>query len=476
MPALLEFTTRYFREFLPNKLTPADHEEFRKIGVPVALVLRAGSEEERWCLLETSDGLQILSESSPAECTFKMSTGVFELLITGQRSPQRAFFAGEIAIDGSKLLALRVASLLEGIFRRIPFRESPESIGPRLVACAVPGGVSRPLGEWHRLILRLHLDPSMGAPYWLERARELAIRVEELHTFEDLLRFGEFDREAAAARPYRDFIPRHVLAESPRLILGETGGTTGAPLTSAWQHAEFATAFIDPLVNLLESRRVTSLRQWLFVGPTGPHIIGKAAEALAVATTNTDALRVDFDPRWHRKLVPGSFAATRHLEHLVEQTRTLLLREEIDALFITPSVLTRLLSEEAEALHNLRLVHLGGQSIGPEETTRLRAALPNGAMLINGYGNSLFGCIVEEEEAVTYRFPEDRYELRLCAPGDFAREVNAGETGQVVSYRFDETTMLLNVVERDEADHRGDLFHHPRPIRDAQHLVSGGIY
>jgi phenylacetate-coenzyme A ligase PaaK-like adenylate-forming protein len=327
-----------------------------------------------------------------------------------------------------------------------------------------------------RAIIALHFDATDGAPYWQRWSREHGVRADQLATRGDLRALPPMDRRRMEETPFRDFLPRAVREGGGRLILGETGGATGAPLTVAWTEEDFEKAFVAPLRNVLE-RRCIALRQWLFAGPTGPHIIGKAADRLAQETTGCDALKIDMDPRWHRRLAPGTPAALRHLAHLREQTEHHLRRERPDALFITPSLLRALL-EESGALQGseLRLVHLGGQSITPGEREKLRRALPPDCALINGYGNSLFGCLVEEDEALTYKAPDERLIVELVAgmPGECGPAA-PGDWGTVTFHRFDASMLILNARERDEAQCVAGGIYWPRPAATAS-PVAAGVY
>jgi len=461
---------RYVREVLPSRMTREEHGLLSKIGVPVAIEVASSGESRAWIVQARDGAMHHLPAGTKPNCRFRLSADTFLGLAAARLKPPSEFLAGRIAIDGNVLMALRVSSLLEGVFRRAPWRPEDDA-HPTARRAPVP------LTQRQRQIVATHLDPQGGAPYWIERASELGIRADDLESLDDVAAFGEMDREALSSRSFRDFVPRSLRGE--RLFVGETGGTTGRPAVAVWSERDFRAAFVAPLLDTLRAAGVADLRLWLFVGPTGPHPIGRAAAILASETTGVEALRVDFDPRWHRRLPAGSLAARRHVEHIVEQTVHALERERPDALFATPSLLDALFEGgHGDLLAGLRFAHFGGQSISPEKDAELRAALPAGALVLNGYGNSLFGCLVEDLGAgpLHYRLPSERMVVRLLAGDSLVEEAGDGAWGRVMFHRFDESMMLLNALERDEAMRRGAHLFLPRPVAAARALAEGGIY
>lgn len=315
-----------------------------------------------------------------------------------------------------------------------------------------------------RDIVRLHCDPVVGAPYWIETARRLGIDAErDLQSREDLQRFGWMDEEALRTRPVTDFIPASVRRESTEFILCETSGFLGTPKATAFTPAEFGSAFLRPFIEMAEHAGFPVAGRWLFIGPGGPHPIGRAAVALARRLSGFDPHTLDFDPRWFGRLEAGGFARERYLEHLLRQAETLLRREPIEILFATPAVLERLADRMTEGeRERIRGIHYGGQPVTPQRREKLEGgAFPHAAHLA-GYGNSLFGVCLEWKGGAgpTPRyFPRgDRLRLRVVRTGE-PREaapldcplVPYGERGRVCFDRFDRTTMILNMRERDEA-------------------------
>lgn len=468
----LERCGHYLREVLPGLLTEPERTALSELDAVVRFTIRGDGETRRF-IFRMVDGVpRSLAESVPVQCGFAMNASTFLDVVGARVSPALQLMTRKIEIEGDTLLALRLARILEPAFVRSPFR-GIASGGP--VAEAEP--MSEVLTAEQRRILALHLHPRDGAPYWIERAEELGVRGDELESFGDLGAFGVFDRESLRLRSYRDFVPRALTGRA--LFIGETGGATGAPALSVWTDEDFRAAFVAPLLEWLSRSGLVELHLWLFAGPTGPHPIGRAASMVARESCGIEPLRVDFDPRWHRRLPAGSTAARRHLAHLLDQTMHQLRRERPDALFTTPTLLRELLDNHgADALASLRFIHLGGQSLSREEDEALRAALPPTAAVLNGYGNSLFGCVLEDRTAgaLHYRFPCGRHVVRLRSESYPERNCAPGDWGRVTVHRFDESMLLLNVAERDEALHCGSHFAEPRPIAAMRDAVAGGVY
>lgn len=315
-----------------------------------------------------------------------------------------------------------------------------------------------------REIVALHCHPRDGAPYWIERASRCGLgTAQSIRDRADLDRFGWMDEEALRVRPVSDFIPRAVLNGGEPILLAETSGFTGRPKSSAWTESDFEAAFIAPFEPAARAAGFPPDGLWLWLGPAGPHPIGRAARRLARRFGGRDPFSVDFDPRWYNKLAPESFARDRYMEHLLEQAVRILEREPVDILFGTPAVLERLaprLSESRRA--SVRGVHYGGQALGPGRLARLTNESFPAAVHMGGYGNSLFGVCIQIPVAGIAEPVYFPHGGRLCvrvvpanitsddAPADLPG-LDPGLRGRVVMDRFDPSMMILNMLERDEA-------------------------
>jgi phenylacetate-coenzyme A ligase PaaK-like adenylate-forming protein len=344
-------------------------------------------------------------------------------------------------------------------------------------------------------MLAIHFDPTSGAPYWLEVARRVDFDPREnIQNVEDLARLGPMDQEALATRPIEDFIPRSQLHHRARWIVAESGGTLGAPKFAVHRRDEFHAAFVEPFLAAARLAGFPREEPWLFIGPSGPHIIALAARACAVGLGAAEPFSVDFDPRWAKKLPEDSFALTRYRAHIQEQALRILRTQRVGVLFSTPPVIDGLGEQmEEKKRAAIRGIHFGGMAVGADLLRRLRTLFPHAVMLA-GYGNTLLGMAPQlrapqlrdvHVEQPPYYPHGARLILRPVplgeAPDDerIKKQVGLGERGQVMAHRLDETQLILNLLERDTAirvappaEARGDGFLQ-EGIGDPQPLVQG---
>jgi len=310
-----------------------------------------------------------------------------------------------------------------------------------------------------RDVLAIHFDPQRGAPYWLNRVKEFGFDPRaEIKCVADLSRFPLIDPKDLATCKLDDFLPRPLLARKDELMIAQTGGTLNQPAWTAYLTHEFREAFVDPFVAAAKHCNFPSGGSWLYVGPSGPHIIGRAADAIAQSTASTMPFSVDFDPRWARKLATGSFAAQRYLQHVVDQALAILDSQTVTVLFSTPVVIRSLANAMREdQRERICGVHYGGMAITSSEMALLQTETFPHAVHLSGYGNTLFGCCLELGVAVsrelTYFPYGDRVFLGVL---DEQNEKpnrplygHVGANGPLVFSRLDETVLLINVVERD---------------------------
>ncbi len=306
-----------------------------------------------------------------------------------------------------------------------------------------------------RRVVGIHFDPDLGTPYWLDRQRSLGCDARrDIRSVDDLPILGEMTQTDLAERPLVDYIPRRFSDQMHRFIIGQTGGTTGPGVWTAYLENEFAEAFITPFEVAARHVGFPNREQWLFVGPSGPHIIGKVVRALANALGSADPFTIDLDPGWARRLAPGSFAHKRYLAHVTEQAMRIINAQNIGVLFTTPAVIESLAEEMAEHRRRaIRGIHLGGLRVRPEQLTRIHALFPR-AVVLAGYGNTLMGCCLEldvspSREHLDYYPFGDRLLLDVVDHRGDAKPV--GEQGTVRLTRLDESFLIVNMRERDQA-------------------------
>jgi len=349
-----------------------------------------------------------------------------------------------------------------------------------------------------RRILEIHFDKDNGTPYWLDRQKEMGVDISKsIRCVEDLSILGPMDEHALATRPVEDFIPR-IFRHEKNYILAETAGTLGRPKFAIHREDEFISAFITPFVKAAKRVSFPTSRHWLFVGPTGPHVIGRAARACAGQMDAGDVFTVDFDPRWAKKLPGGSFAAKRYLDHIEAQALSVLEVQNIGVLFSTPVVLNSLAEKMSEKKRSaIEGIHLGGMSASTEFMDKMSEFFPN-AVVLSGYGNTLFGMMPQlcyDRHAGFDYFPYGhRLIVRVipiatdCEAIDISSCVEYGRRGRLVVHRLDEMQFIANFVERDTAirirpshDAEADGFvldgiRDPQPIINEKTKPSIGLY
>jgi len=306
-----------------------------------------------------------------------------------------------------------------------------------------------------RDVINLHFDPRHGSRFWLDRAGILGIDARrDVRTVADLYRLGEMSPEELRNKPLRHFVPNALHAQWHRLIVGQTGGTTGPGAWTAYLDEEFQEAFVSPFVVAAKHVGFPCRQTWLFVGPSGPHVIGKVVRSLANAMGSCDPFSVDFDPRWAKKLPRDSFAFNRYLDHVVQQAMAVIEEQSVTVLFATPAVLSRLgVVMTDEQRHSIRGVHYGGMALSSAELARFQTVIFPNAVHLSGYGNTLFGCCLELDVSpgrplVYYPFGDRLIFETVSADGG---PLAPGQRGQVCFTRLDRTMLIVRMRERDEA-------------------------
>jgi thienamycin biosynthesis protein ThnN len=348
-----------------------------------------------------------------------------------------------------------------------------------------------------REVLALHFRPTQGSRYWLARQQRLGLDVRDrVRSMEDLWLLGPTPLEDLRRFPVRDFIPQVFHDRLDGFVVGETAGTSGEPRATAYRDDEFQEAFVTPFLEAAAAAGFPRGVPWLWVGPSGPHIIGKAVRELARRTGSMDPFSVDFDPRWAKRLAPGSLGLQRYLDHVTAQALDVVEREQIGVLFTTPPALKALAQRMTDRQREtIRGVHYGGMSLTAAELNAFRDQFP-AAVHLSGYGNTLFGVVMEVADgprrALEY-FPRgDRIRFEIVQPPEDGQwppqPCPRGQSGRVLFHRLDESCLLTGVLERDVAERippsaaaralgwRADGLRDPRPPANPEGGLRIGLY
>lgn len=321
-----------------------------------------------------------------------------------------------------------------------------------------------------RKIIELHTHPEHGSPYWIDFFQHYNVSVDQI--LDAPLSIPPMDSNVLRTYPVEHFIPRSLLNSNRYLIIGETSGFTGKPLTTVYTERDFYNGFIKPFIDVATARRFPLNSRWLWAGPTGPHIIGKAVRAIVHSVNGMDPFSIDFDPRWFRKMPDNSLSRKRYMAHIHDQIMDIVNVQKIDVIFSTPPVIA-MLSEEMpqSARAHITGVHYGGIGMTCEEYNRFHDAFPN-AVHISGYGNSLVGVFIEESfdaDGIEYNTYSERAEITIVNESHHGLSLCAmGERGRVMVSRYDESFLILNLLERDWAVRTEAGLKNPGPHDSAQ--------
>jgi len=126
-----------------------------------------------------------------------------------------------------------------------------------------------------------------------------------------------------------------------------------------------------------------------------------------------------------------------YMDHLLDQAMNIVDQQEITVLFTTPPLLLAL-AERMTKQQRQRIagIHTGGMA-QDVETGRALAALFPSAVLLPGYGNSLFGVAFEQEQVEgqpsVFYVHDQRLQLRLIPRPEDERAAPrlTGKRGQV---------------------------------------------
>jgi hypothetical protein len=313
-----------------------------------------------------------------------------------------------------------------------------------------------------RDLLKLHFHPHLGSDYWLARQDALGWSVRDrVRTLDDLWLLGPTPPSRLRLHAVRRFIPRAFHRRLHRFVVGEAAGADGAPCAAAYRDDEFQEAFVAPFLRVADAAGFPGGETWLWVGPSGPNLLGKAVRELARQTGAMDPFSVAFDPGWALRLAEGSLARRRYLDHVVDQALDVLRRESVGVLFLTPpmpeALARRLSDRQREAI---RGVCLGGPPVAAAVRNRLRDAFPR-AVHLSGCGDALFGVLVEVDDeprgAADYFPLGDRVQFHVAPWDDPEADgtpplLGRGVRGRALFHRLDESGLLVGAPAPEEAE------------------------
>lgn len=324
-------------------------------------------------------------------------------------------------------------------------------------------------------ICELHTHPDSISKFWSDRLDRLNLKWKDVVAHPEQIP----PMTAEELRPYgiEDFLPRLLIENRPYLITGETSGFSGQPVLTCFTESEFSAGFVEPFIKQAHKVNFPLQGNWLWAGPSGPHIVGKALREILRQVGGTDAFAVDFDPRWFKSQASGSLSAKRYFQHIMRQIESIISRQQIDVLYATPPIVDELCNNlDIHTRHTIEGVHYAGMAISSDQYERFREHFPN-AIHMSGYGNSLLGMFPETnrtEAGIVYATDSERLDIQVVKQDSdgIMRQCAIGETGQIMVSRYDHTILLLNMLLEDMATRTEDGICNPhRP----HHQLEGKI-
>jgi phenylacetate-coenzyme A ligase PaaK-like adenylate-forming protein len=348
--------------------------------------------------------------------------------------------------------------------------------------------VRQALDAWTREIVAWHFDPATGTPFWLAWAANAGWDPRtEIHGYEDLAKFGNFQDEWLRGGPVRRWVP--LAYQDKPIYVFETGGSTGVPKSRIniddfrIDYSQFSATLPDEFF--------PKGSDWLMLGPSGPRRLRLAVEHLAQFRGGI-SFCVDLDPRWVIKLIKrGDLQEMeRYKQHVIEQGLTILrAHPNVKCLFTTPKLLEALCEKISLKKAGITGVFCGGTEMTPQFHRFAREELLEGAYFAATYGNTLMGLAVHkpfdpaDNYAIIYYPPTPRAMIEVVDPDHTDRVVGYGESGRVRLTTLTREFFMPRFLERDEAERERPCEAYPwdgvrnvRPFSRFQKAVVEGVY
>jgi hypothetical protein len=300
-----------------------------------------------------------------------------------------------------------------------------------------------------------HFDPQTGAPFWLGKRAELEFDpIRDVHGAADLVRFPDISAELRTIQA-QDLIPRGLAHKVFRVY--DSGGTTGSPKRIV--DSGYRSRLLVWAKKRLIECGVPVSGNWLFVGPTGPHVVGFDTAQYA-ALGHGLFYSVDLDPRWVKRLI-GAGKRTElkeYIQHLLDQTKTVLQTQDVNVLSTTPPLLEAICGQRD--LYDLvrskvAAIIWSGTSFSPESLRQATEQFFPEISIVGVYGNSLMGVAPQRP-----RLAGDEYDCifepfkqtaKLDLVDEYGGLVEYGQRGRVRLHLVSEEMLFPNVLERDTA-------------------------
>jgi phenylacetate-coenzyme A ligase PaaK-like adenylate-forming protein len=337
-------------------------------------------------------------------------------------------------------------------------------------------------------IIHWHFSDETGCPFWLDWKKNASWNpLEEIKTFDDLLKFDHFQDDWLRFEQPQRWIPRGY--DGKPFSIFETGGTTGMPKQRiSWD--DIQTDYHN-YAQTLDDKLFQSGKFWLSMGPTGPRRLRLSIECLAHAR-GCSCYFIDLDPRWVKKLIATKQfdQAQAYMDHVIDQTITILKHRQVDVLFSTPRLLESLGEKISLPDQGIKAIFCAGTEMSPQTVRFLiEEVLENQIAFIPIYGNTLMGLAqslpvrAEDNYSITYYPPQPRAVIRVVDPQNTQKQVDYEKWGRVELTTLTKEFFMPRFLERDEAIRKPPCERFPfdgvadvRPFGSSENKVVEGVY
>lgn len=344
-----------------------------------------------------------------------------------------------------------------------------------------------------REIVEWHFNPATGSPFWLEKAKTLGFDPrKDVHCYDDLKRFPEFQDEWLRGGPIQRWIPQGLKGKP--VYVFETGGTTGIP-KSRMQIDDWKIDY-EMFSETLPDDKFPKGSNWLMLGPSGPRRLRLAVEHLAQHRGGI-CFCVDLDPRWVVKLIKrGNMKEMEaYRDHVIDQALTILSAgHDVKCMFTTPKLLEALamkLIDQGSSIAQAGITGIfsGGTEFTPQWYRFAMDELLDGVFMTPTYGNTLMGLACgkpfdpADNYKITYFAPQPRAVIEVVEFKDYNQLVGYGQTGRVKLTTLTRETFIPGFMERDEGERELPFEKYPwdgisgtRPFHEFAKTTTVGVY
>ena len=307
-----------------------------------------------------------------------------------------------------------------------------------------------------RETLEWRFDPQTGSPFWPEIAEGLDFDPrKDIATVADLVRFPDVSERLRAVR-VEDLIPRGSLGTAFDVF--DSGGTTGPPKRIIDATSRLGNA--DWCADVLRAHGFPEGGNWLYVGPDGPHAVGRSVRRMA-ARLGGLFFAVDMDPRWVKKMIAQGRqdVVEDYVDHLMDQVRSIVETQDVKVLFITPPVLEALCARADlydRLSRELGAILWAGTAASPETLRMTEEELFPNTVVRGIYGNTLMGIAPQRMREPGDGFPcvfrsYNPTSVVAVVNAETGRPVGYAERGRVRMHLLFRDMFLPNILERDSA-------------------------